>query len=136
MPIDLKARFGARYRMTLDESARTPGSTREDKLWGRRIPCKYGHIGVWGSDTLSAHTGRRMVVGRLAALPFVKVAQRGDREITVTFAPEHIVPVAELLRARMRPALTDEQREVLRRRMIEVRSRHHPTPEKTGGVTA
>jgi hypothetical protein len=136
MPIDLKARFGDRYRLDMDEAAKAPGSTREDRLWGRRIRCKFGHIGVWAEETLSAHTDRPNVAWRLAALPFVKVAQRGDREITVTFAPDHLHAVAEVMRARVRPALTDEQREALRQRMAEIRKRLPPRPEGIGVAPA
>jgi hypothetical protein len=48
-PIDLKARFGHKYRIELDPAARHEPGSRKD-LWYKIIPCRRGHIYVH-SDT-------------------------------------------------------------------------------------
>lgn len=111
--IDLKARYRREYRITLDESATIPGQTQEERLWLYRIPCKYGHIYVHGTDTLGAYTDRRLIVSRLIALPGVKVHQRGDSECSVTFQPEHLENVAQLLQARRRRQVPEAERQRL-----------------------
>ena len=110
--IDLKELAGKRYRVALDKS-RSDEPSREERLWLYQIPCQRGHIGVWGENTLSAWTDRTPTSKRLEAIPGVKVVQRGDRELQVTFGPERLDAVAELLKARKKRQLTDEQREKL-----------------------
>ncbi len=110
--IDLKKFAGVRYRMTLDESAELD-TAHESRTWYYRIPCKYGFIAVHGPETLSASTSRRIMAGRLAALPGVKVRQRGDSEVTITFPPDCLDAVAALLQARRRRQLSPDQRERL-----------------------
>ncbi len=104
--IDLKKFAGVRYRMVLDESAELD-TDHESRLWYYRIPCKYGFIAVHGPKTLSASTNRRIMAGRLATLPGVKVRQRGDSEVTVTFPPDCLDAVANLLQAKRRRRLSD-----------------------------
>lgn len=117
--IDLKATYGDTFRITLDESAKSPGTSREDKLWCYRIPCRRGHIFVHGENTLGAYCDRRLIRKRLAALPGVRVHQDGDRETTVTFDPALLPKVAELLQARRRVRLSPEERQ---RRSDQIRA--------------
>jgi hypothetical protein len=110
--IDLRRDHEKTYRIVYDPSVQAPASTREDRLYAARIACKYGHIGVWGPDLLSASTDRRLVMSRLAALPFVRVVQTGDAELQVVFPPEpaNVTQVAQLLRAYRRKQVSDAER--------------------------
>ena len=119
--VDLKRLAGRRYRIVLDESAELDGSIA-DCPWYHRIPCRYGHIGVWGENTLSAYASGRIITGKLAAILGVRVVQRGDSEIQVTFAPELLETVASVLgaRQRRRVTLTEEQKAERRRLMLAV----------------
>jgi len=110
--IDLKELAGKRYRVALDKS-RSDEPSRAERLWLYQIPCLYGHIGVWGENTLSAWTDRRLMISRLIALPGTTVVRRGDSEVQVTFPPERLHAVAQLLKARVKRQLTPEQREKL-----------------------
>jgi hypothetical protein len=107
--VDLRALAGRRYRVSLDESAELDGSEAE-RPWHLRIPCRYGHVYVHGRETLGAYTDRPGVIPRLLAVPGVRVHQRGDTEVTVTFPPDRLDAVAAVLKARRRRQLTEAER--------------------------
>jgi hypothetical protein len=138
--IDLKATYGDTYRITLDESAKVGGVPRDELLWLYRIPAKYGHVYVHGQDVLGAYCDRKNIIPRLKRLPGVRVHQQGDREVTVVFAPEHFPSVADLLQARKRRILSDEQKAIQVARVAEFNRKRWGTqpkaPEigKTGAV--
>lgn len=100
-PFDLKAAYGSAYRITLDEAAGYPGTSRADRRWLYRIPAKYGHIYIYSSYLLGAWTGSSRIASRLAAIPGVSAYQVGDREFSATFAPgPAFAAVAAVLGAR------------------------------------
>src|SRR5438067_1055735 len=107
--IDLKKQYGDTYRISLDEAATILGQSTADRRWLQQIPCKYGHIFINGTETLGAYAAGRLIPGRLAALPGVRVHQRGDTEVSVVFPPEAFPAVAELLQARKRRKVSVEQ---------------------------
>lgn len=102
MPINLKAAYGSLYKITLDPAAAIKGQTTADRLWLPQIPCKFGPIIVAGPKPLSAYAEGRLITGKLAALPGVRVHQRGDSEVSVVFPPAVFPAVATLLEARRR----------------------------------
>jgi hypothetical protein len=105
--IDLRVLANRRYRIALEPPATGGGGVPDaDRPWYYRIPCKLGHIGVWSHDRLSASTDRRNMRSRLEAIPDARVVQRGDLELTVTFPPERLEEVAELLHAYKRRRLS------------------------------
>lgn len=122
--IDLKKKYGSEYKVIVEESYQEGDHKEAEKLWCYRIPGKYGHIGVWGKKTLSAHSDRPGAIRKLDQSG-LKVAQRGDREITVLFTPSRITEVADIIRAKKRRKrnLTDEQRSELRERLITARTK-------------
>jgi hypothetical protein len=130
--IDLKARFGRTYHVTLDPSASQDTST-EERAWHYRIPCRYGFISVHGPETLAAWTGGGRMIARLIAIPGVRVHQRGDREVRVLFGPEALPAVADLLRARRRIQLSPEERQ--RRAALMAELRKASKAETSGGQT-
>lgn len=111
--IDLEDACRGRYRIEFDESALIPGQTREERLWLEQIPCKYGHIYIHGRDKLGAYCDRPRIFERLMAIPGTARLQVVDRELSVSFHPAQLEEVAELLQARRRRQLTDEERERL-----------------------
>ena len=71
-PIDLKTRFGKRYRITHDQAhaAEYGEGSRVHDPWLLTIPCRHGHIYPHGGELLGASTDRRgSIARRLAALP-------------------------------------------------------------------
>jgi hypothetical protein len=115
LPIDLKAIAADRYRLTLDESASLPSTdpTAETKAWCRQIPCRYGHIGVHSDRELSAYCSASRLFRSLLEIPTTRQRQRGDSELTVTFEPEHLEQVADLLKARRKRQISDSERQRL-----------------------
>jgi hypothetical protein len=114
--IDIKAAYGHRFKITLDESAEIDGQTREERLWLYQIPGRHGHVYVHGRETLGAYIrlhGDRL--DRLLAIPSVRKHQIGDREASATFPPEALEAVAEVLALRRRRQLSDTER----RRLVE-----------------
>lgn len=121
-PIDLKALYGATYHIVMDDSAKIPGQTADERLWLYRIRCRgNSHIFVHGVNTLGAYCGRQRVRLKLKALPGVTVHQEGDEELSVTFPPEVLPAVADLLEAKRRVHLTPEQKEVAVARIAKFR---------------
>jgi hypothetical protein len=101
------------FKIALDESANVDAS-RDARSWYYQIPCRYGHVGVWGKTLLSAYATGRIMIGKLASLPGVNVVQRGDDEIQVTFHPDRLADVANLLHARRRRTVSERERARLR----------------------
>jgi hypothetical protein len=118
--IDLKAQYGATYRITLDPSAE--GEPLVERPWYHRISCRYGFISRHGEDTLTAWTDRRQIIPRLISLEGVQVHQRGDREVRVLFTPNHLDVVADLLQAHRRKQISDQERQ----RLAEMSRQYSP----------
>jgi hypothetical protein len=109
--IDLKRLASDKYRVELDPSA--DDSPRDERPWLWRITCKYGFVGVHGPDTLLAHCNAARVIARLLAVPDVAPRQIGGGEVNCSFPPDRLDAVAEVLGARRRRRLSEEQRERL-----------------------
>jgi hypothetical protein len=101
------------------------GEPREDRLCLWQIPCKHGHISIHGLDSLAAYCDRPRIFAGLLAVPGVRVHQRGDSELTVTFAPGRLPAVAAVLKARKRRTLSPEQRAALQDRLAVIRTRRN-----------
>ena len=109
--INLQDLYGRRCRIAFEPGhgplCRAP--------WLMVIPCKYGHIGPWGTDTLCASVeGHARVALKLKALPCVEIVQDGDfGEMTVEFRPEDFRQVAKIMRPRSRRRLSEAHRQKL-----------------------
>ncbi len=116
--INLRQRYGDRYKITHDESYRTerPEFRAAEEPWLQVIECRNGHVFPWGPDDdgvqwLAASTSRAgSVAKRLAALPFTTVVQDGTDGVTVRFPPAHFTDVAEIMHPRRRRRLSAEAR--------------------------
>ena len=98
--INLKDRFGDRYKVRYEESYYADRSrhTVVDP-WLMIIPCNYGHIFPWGGDLLAVSTDKRGGVSRkIRRLPFVAVKQDGEDGINATFPVECSDEVAEIMK--------------------------------------
>jgi hypothetical protein len=82
-PIDLRAEFGHRWKIGLDETARG----RWTDPWLYKIECRHGEIFPWGDDKLAASTtGPGAVANRLIKLPDVDAVHDGSDGATVVFS--------------------------------------------------
>jgi hypothetical protein len=123
--IDLKATYGDRYRIELDESANLGGISRDEMPWYYRVACQHGHVYLHGENTLGAFSGGLIVGKRLLALPGVTPHQRGDLEVSVTFPPDLFPEVAALLKPLKRRRLSDEHKA----RLMESNTTHRFRPK-------
>lgn len=111
-PIDLRAEFGHRWRIVLDEAA---GGRWKDP-WNHRILCRYGHICSWGGDLLAASThGAGAVANRLMKLAGVEIAHDGDDGATVVFPRPLMRAVTAVMKPRTVRRTTPAQAAALAR---------------------
>lgn len=96
---DIREMFPSyRWRWTGDHYNGTRFDPYHVELHGR-----YGKVylhGETGGVRLQAYTDRKLIRGRLLAIPNVVAHQVGDTEATVIFTPEDSAPVFALLRIR------------------------------------
>ena len=116
--INLKERFGRRYRVTYEESYRADrgDSARAADPWLMIVPCRYGHIFPHGGNMLAASVdGHPNVAGVLRRLPCCRVHQDGDfGEVTIVFDVGDFAKVARIIRPRRRRQVSAVERERLR----------------------
>lgn len=115
-PIDLRAEFGHRWQIGLDEAARG----RWTDPWLYTIECRHGEIVPWGDDKLAASTaGPGAVANRLVRLPDVEVVHDGSDGATVVFFRRSIRAVAGLMKPRRARTATPAQLAVLKRGRVQ-----------------
>lgn len=111
--VDLRQRFGDRYRVEYDESYYAeygPRAWTEDPQF-QVIPCQHGDICPWGGSQLAACTKRAgIITNRLRALSFVEVVQDGDDGINAVFDVAYFDRVAGIMKPRRRRRLSPEAR--------------------------
>ena len=116
--INLKERFGGRFRVAYEESyfAERGDGARADDPWLMIVPCRYGHIFPHGGNLLAASVdGHPNVVSALRKLPCCHVHQDGDfGELTVVFDVRDFAKVAKILRPRRRRQVSAVERDRLR----------------------
>jgi hypothetical protein len=115
--INLKERFGNKYRVTHEEicAAERPEYRAAEEVWLQIIPCERGHICPWGGENLAACTTTAgPTVNRLKALPFTKVVQDGDDGANVLFHVDHFEEVAAIMHPRRRRQVSEAERARLR----------------------
>lgn len=115
--VNLKERFGQRYRVRYEESYRAQYGPRAFTVdpWLQIIPCQHGHVLPHGGDMLAASTDRRgPIARRLIALPEATIHQDGDDGVTVLFQVDQFDAVAEVMKPRRRRIVSEAERERLR----------------------
>ena len=129
--IDLRERFGRRYRVAFEESyyAEHGAPAHVDDPWLQVIPGRRGHVYPWGGERLAASTNTSgRTAARLKALPGVEVCQDGSDGATVLFTVELLDQVADLLVLRRRRRVTDQERS----RLAELGRRFGFQPRQAG----
>lgn len=113
--IDLKQLADRKYKIRLDESYEADQGGKE---WYYQIPCKHGHIFVQGKSELGVFTNKPNINKFLKEISGLRKLQIGDKEFSYGFPPELMDQVAEVMRARRRPRLSDEQRQAMSDRIV------------------
>lgn len=121
--IDLKERFGDRFRVTYEDSyyAQYGPNARTEDPWYMVIPCKWGHVYPAGPDTLAASVdGYPRIAARLKRLRCCRVHQDGDfGELTVLFDVVDFDKVAKIIRPHRKRRWTEEQKQQARERLAK-----------------
>lgn len=132
--INLKERFGQKYKVTYEESyyaERTIDSLVDP--WMMILLCRNGHICPWGDSLLAACTKTNgPVANRLRKLSFVTVAQDGADGVNVLFDVKHFDKIAAIMLPRRRRTLSEEQKQ----KCVERLQKHRPTKGKSSFLAA
>ena len=111
--VNLKERFGDRYKVTYEESyyAERSRHTVVDP-WLMIIPCKYGHIFPWGGELLAASVdGHPNIAGVVRRLACTTVRQQGDfGELTASFHVDDFDQLAKIMVPRRRRQVSETER--------------------------
>ena len=107
--IDLKEKFGRRYRVAYEDSYFADP-------WLLIVPCRYGHIFPHGGNLLAASVdGHPNVAGVLRRLSCCQIHQDGDfGEVTVIFDVADFAKVARIIQPRRRRQVSAQERDRLR----------------------
>lgn len=119
-PIDVRAEFGHRWKIGLDEAA----AGRWSDPWNYTIVCRYGDMCPWGGELLAASTRRAgAVANRLMKLAGVAVVHDGDDGATVVFPTSMVKAVAAVMKPRtVRRATTAQAAALANGRLSRQRS--------------
>ncbi len=112
-PINLKQRFGRRYKIEYDPAyyAEYGKRARIEDPWLQIIPCHHGEIFPFGGDLLAASTScKGSIATRLSKLNCCELQQDGSDGVTVIFHVDDFRKIADLIRPRRRRQLTEAQR--------------------------
>lgn len=141
--INLRTRFGRKYRVTYEESYRAqygPRARIEDPAL-MVLLCRYGHIYPFGDSRLAAFVaGHPNVAGTLRRMTCCEVWQDGDDgDLTVLFDAADFVQIALIMKPqrKYRPNYSAEQRQAMGRRLQVARQatlQQHPTGRHGAGM--
>lgn len=108
--VDLRAHFGARYKIRKEADAVTWSTTPEsERVWLLEIPCKHGVVYPQGGDILAATITSRIMGRRVAALPGI-LSSRGDTERVVKFHVDDAEAVLAILKPKPVYRMSEAQR--------------------------
>ena len=109
-PINLKAEFGNRWQIGLDEAARG----RWADPWNYTIRCKHGHLYPVDGDRIGAATDRAgAIVRKLRAIDGVEVFQDGEDGANAVFNRAKLRFIARVMKPRSARQLSPAQRAAL-----------------------
>lgn len=113
--VNLRERFGSKYRIAFDEAYDARGK-RGDNIdpWYMELPCRRGTIYPYGRDVLAVMVdGRPLTAAQLANLSGCRLIQDGDQEKTFLFDVAHFDTVAAIVRPYRKRQVSDAERERL-----------------------
>jgi len=109
-PIDLKAEFGGKWQIGLDEAA---GGRWADP-WNYIVRCRHGHLYPVDGDRIGAATDRAgAIVRKLRAIDGVEVFQDGEDGANAVFHRAKLRFIARVMKPRSARHLSPAQRAAL-----------------------
>ncbi len=123
--IDLKRRFGKKYRIFMDEAWKAEDSQSnpdkvKDKPWYYEIRGKYGVIYLYGANKLAVRITGNRIKSRIKTeyRNILSLYLEAEDESIFLFNPETFEIVAKLIKARKKRQISEKER--LRLRNISV----------------
>ncbi len=112
---DLRALYGARFRITFDEAAE--GRSGRNDPWMVQIPCAGKRIMIYlhGAGLLAVQCDNRPSIAKRLADLGLRLVQDGDAEKTFVFPVERFEDVAAIVKPRRRRVLSEEGKALLAR---------------------
>lgn len=108
--IDLKAEFGGKWQIGLDEAARG----RWADPWNYVVRCRFGHLYPVDGDRIGAATDRAgAIVRKLRLIDGVDVFQDGEDGANVVFHRAKLRYIARVMKPRSARQLSPAQRSAL-----------------------
>jgi hypothetical protein len=108
--IDLKAEFGGKWQIGLDEAARG----RWADPWNYIVRCRHGHLYPVDGDRIGAATDRAgAIVRKLRAIDGVEIFQDGEDGANVVFHRAKLRYIARVMKPRSVRQLSPAQRTAL-----------------------
>lgn len=109
-PIDLKAEFGGKWQIGLDEAARG----RWADPWNYIVLCRHGHLYPAGGDRIGAATDRAgAIVRKLRAIEGVEIFQDGEDGANAVFDRAKLRFIQRVMKPRTVRQLSPAQRAAL-----------------------
>ena len=130
--IDLKQRFGHRYRVTHDEAAKHERGGLQDR-WFQIISCKFGKIYPYGGNKLAFHCQGSKMRGIIKRTfpEFVVVNWTDDEEAIFVFHVDRLPELAKYIRPRRRRKVSESDK----RRLAEMSKKYSPFASIKGGTS-
>ena len=108
--IDLRAEFGGKWQIGLDEAARG----RWADPWNYIVRCRHGHLYPVDGDRIGAATDRAgVIVRKLRAIDGVEIFQDGEDGANVVFHRAKLRYIARVMKPRSVRQLSPAQRTAL-----------------------
>lgn len=105
-PIDLRAEFGAKWRIELDPAARG----RWSDPWNYKVACRHGHLFPVSDCLIGVATDRPgVIVRKLRSIDGLEVVADGDDGVNAVFPRDCIQAVARVMKPRRRRQVTAAQ---------------------------
>ncbi len=108
-PINLKARFGSRYRITFDPAYDAKGKHLLDP-WMMQLSGRYGTIYPHSADLLAVECDYHPQAAKKLAALALRCIQDGTGEKTFVFPVEQFEDVAAIVQPKRKRTLSPEQR--------------------------
>ena len=128
MPIDLKARFGRRFKVRYSEDYHAQYGPRAITVdpWYMVLPCIGGEVYPHGGDRLAAFLRSGPRAEALKRLPCVQVKTVGSDGATVLFPVDVFDQLVKIIRPRRRRRLSEAQRRACAAHLAKVRPQALP----------
>lgn len=106
--IDLKNRYGKKYKIRFDKSA---ADMPDPDLMYQIIPCRYGEIYAYDHEYLAAMANSMRIANEMRSWPELEIILDAGDAVIFKFHVDHFDKVAQKIKARQKYSISDAERE-------------------------